>query len=135
MSAPLSGDLLIKAFRRPASLGTWNEEAWQALLDVARYNTLLPKLWASIDRVGILSETPEKAAILLQEAVQPVLHKQTLIRFEIDRVRRALAHLEVAIVLLKGAAYLVAELPTAKGRSMVDLDILVPREKISTIET
>jgi hypothetical protein len=48
--------------------------------------------------------------------------------------RRALAPLGVPVVLLKGTAYVAAGLAAGQGRSIGDLDILVPREHLSAVE-
>ena len=56
------------------------------------------------------------------------------VRWEAVCLRRALAGLGVPVVLLKGAAYAVADLPPARGRLFGDIDILVPRERLDEIE-
>jgi hypothetical protein len=49
--------------------------------------------------------------------------------------RRALAPLGVPVVLLKGTAFHAANLDACRGRSVGDLDILVPRAEIERAET
>jgi hypothetical protein len=48
--------------------------------------------------------------------------------------RRALAPLAIPVVLLKGTAFAVAGLDAGQGRSIGDLDILVPRDAIDAAE-
>jgi hypothetical protein len=48
--------------------------------------------------------------------------------------RRALAPLGVPVILLKGTAYAAAGLEAGIGRSIGDLDIMVPRERIEDVE-
>ena len=48
--------------------------------------------------------------------------------------RRALAPLGVPVVLLKGTAFHAADLAACAGRSVGDLDILVPRAEIERVE-
>ena len=48
--------------------------------------------------------------------------------------RRALAPARIPWVLLKGSAYAAAGLEAARGRSIGDLDILVPREALAEAE-
>ena len=48
--------------------------------------------------------------------------------------RRALAPLAVPVVLLKGTAYAAAGLDAGRGRSIGDLDILVPRAALPDVE-
>jgi hypothetical protein len=48
--------------------------------------------------------------------------------------RRALAPLAVPVILLKGTAYAAAGLDAGRGRSIGDLDILVPRSALPEVE-
>ena len=48
--------------------------------------------------------------------------------------RRALAPLAVPVVLLKGTAFVAAGLDAARGRSIGDLDVLVPRAALAAVE-
>jgi hypothetical protein len=49
--------------------------------------------------------------------------------------RRALAPLGIPVILLKGTAYAAAGLAAGQGRSIGDLDILVPRASLEAVET
>jgi hypothetical protein len=49
--------------------------------------------------------------------------------------RRALAPLAVPVILLKGSAYAAAGLAAGQGRSIGDLDILVPREALEAVQS
>ncbi len=57
-----------------------------------------------------------------------------MITWEINRLGRALETLAGPIVLLKGAAYRMAELSLARGRLSSDVDILVPKEQLEATE-
>jgi hypothetical protein len=48
--------------------------------------------------------------------------------------RRALAPLDVPVVLLKGTAYAAAGLAAGVGRSIGDLDIMVPRARLEEVQ-
>ena len=48
--------------------------------------------------------------------------------------RRALAPLDVPVVLLKGTAFVAAGLGAGQGRNIGDLDILVPRDRLDEVE-
>ena len=50
--------------------------------------------------------------------------------WEAEMARRALAPLGVPVVLLKGTAFVAAGLAAGVGRSIGDLDILVPRDAL-----
>lgn len=57
------------------------------------------------------------------------------VKWEVNRLRRALEDLKLPIVLLKGAAYVCAALPPATGRLVADVDILVPVDRLNDVET
>ena len=125
---------LLIALRDPATLTELDSSGWQKLLDDARHSGLLAKLAAIADKHGILCQIPAKARTHLDESHFFATHHQTAIRYEVNRLLRALFQFDTPIVLLKGGAYLMAELPPARGRSMSDLDIMVPKDKILSIE-
>jgi hypothetical protein len=82
----------------------------------------------------LLKQIPEKARLQLTDARMFVERNQTDIRFEVNRVVRALSGLGMPIVLLKGAAYLLADLPPGRRRFATDLDILVPKDQLDLVE-
>lgn len=57
------------------------------------------------------------------------------VRWEAECIQRALAGIRTPIVLLKGAAYLLAGLPPARGRIFSDIDILVEHSKLAAVES
>jgi hypothetical protein len=57
-----------------------------------------------------------------------------MIRWEVDRIQFALRSIETPILLLKGAAYLLADLPLAQGRLVSDVDILVSEGSLHDVE-
>src|SRR5207237_2847119 len=61
-------------------------------------------------------------------------HIDRTVRWEVNRIERALAEVPGKVVLLKGAAYVMAELPNSPGRMVSDIDILVEKEKLSAAE-
>ena len=125
---------LLNALGDPATLTELDVPSWQNLLDVARHSGLLAKLAAITDEHGILCRIPAKARTRLDESLLFATHHQKAIRFEVNRLLRALIQFDTPIALLKGGAYLMADLPPARGRFMSDLDIMVPKDKIVSIE-
>jgi hypothetical protein len=56
------------------------------------------------------------------------------LRWEVRMVLRALAETDAPVVLLKGAAYALEDLPFAQGRLAADVDILVPAGALEAVE-
>ena len=82
----------------------------------------------------MLDQIPAKARAQLAEATWFVRRNQTDLGFEVNRVSRALAHIDTPVILLKGAAYLFAGLPPRHTHFAYDLDILVPRRHLERVE-
>lgn len=126
--------LLLRALRDPAVLAGVGEPAWRDLLASARDSGLLVRLGRVLEERRLLDQIPEKARLQLAEAGCFVRRNQTDLRFEVDRVMRALTEVGTSIILLKGAAYLFAGLPPCHTHFAYDLDILVPREQLGRVE-
>ncbi|MCK7583176.1 MAG: nucleotidyltransferase family protein [Chromatiales bacterium] len=127
--------LLLAALRTPETLPDWSLEDWDLLLRVARRTRLLGRLEALLAALDCLDAIPERAANHLRSARNLVRHRHTLLTWELNRILWATEGLDVPIIALKGVAYVLAELPAARGRFFADLDLLVPHADISTIET
>ena len=56
------------------------------------------------------------------------------VHFEVERIHAAFEGTGIPMILLKGAAYEMAGLPCAVGRSFSDIDLLVPKEHLETAE-
>ena len=126
--------LLLHSMRDPGSVTHLGTEALDDVLHAARQHKLLARLEHDLAALGVLQDLPEAAIRKLAGARIGAEANAVVMRFEADRVRRALAGLGTRIVLLKGAAYQHASLPAARGRVSVDLDIMVPAVDIGRVE-
>jgi hypothetical protein len=61
-------------------------------------------------------------------------NENSIVRWEVNRIAHALPRQDIPIVLLKGAAYVMLDLPVARGRFSSDVDILVPKASIANVE-
>lgn len=78
---------------------------------------------------------PPAAVDQLRSAVIGAEARGRLARWELDRILRALGNDRPRpLIVLKGAAYLLAQLPNARGRSFADVDLLVAREAVADLE-
>lgn len=124
---------LILALREPSITLRCSAAEWSALIRTARSANLLGALAERLDYAGAACPNPEAARHLLG-ARQLSQRQRQSVRWEAHELRRALAPLGVAVTLLKGAAYALADLPISHGRLFGDIDILVPREELGRIE-
>jgi len=126
--------LLLRALRAPASMGALAPAEWDVLLRQGLHMSALGRLCALAAAAGVLPSVPSRVRVRLEAALEDVEQQHRLIRWEVIRLRRALAGSGVPLVLLKGAAYLHAELPASRGRQFSDVDILVPRASLHEVE-
>lgn len=126
--------LLLRALREPESMHGITPAEWDLVLRQARGAGSLARLCAVAQETGILGALPARVRERLETEYAAVAQQHRLIRWEVTRIRRALARTGVPLVLLKGAAYLFADLPAARGRHFSDVDLLVPTDRLFAVE-
>lgn len=127
--------LLLNALINPASLVEYNTLKWELLLRLARKVKLLARLATELKNRGLLDQIPLRAANLLQSSLVQAKRLQQSTHWELNRISWALKDTDIPIITLKGVAYSLAGLPESIGRVYVDLDIMVPKERLSDVET
>jgi hypothetical protein len=132
MNAP--GYLLLRALRSPRVLLGLSERDWEVVLCQAREGQLLARLACQLEALGATDDLPAKVRDHLQSAQAVAAEGERVIRWEVPFILRALAEVDVPVILLKGAAYVMAGLPPARGRFCSDIDILVPRARLKEVE-
>ncbi|RYY23509.1 MAG: hypothetical protein EOP62_19880 [Sphingomonadales bacterium] len=120
--------LLARTLRDPASAEGLSAGQWTALFAVARAEQLIGTLATRIQ--GLLM--PEDAKRIVRDAIASAEQGRTAALWEAEMAQRALG--DIPCVLLKGTAFAAAGLEAGKGRSIGDLDILVPRDLIEVAE-
>ncbi|MGZ8997642.1 MAG: nucleotidyltransferase domain-containing protein [Allosphingosinicella sp.] len=119
--------LLVQALRAPETVRPGD---WQDLLSAARAEQLIGSLAFRFEH----RDVPGRIAELFGAVRRDCGHARTLALWEAEMARRALSGLDLPMVLLKGTAFHAAGLDAAVGRSVGDLDILVPRESLDAVE-
>ena len=120
--------ILARALADPQSLAL--DTDWTGLITTARAEQLLGTLAYRLDGLPL----PEDVALLLADARAAAENGRRAALWEAEMARRALAPLGCTVVLLKGAAFVAAGLLAGRGRSIGDLDILVPRADLDRVE-
>jgi hypothetical protein len=103
---------------------------WTALLACARAESLAGALAMRLEGAAL----PDPVARLLEDARRNAETGRVEALWEAEMARRALALLGAPVILLKGTAYVAAGLSAGLGRSIGDLDILVPRQALPSVE-
>jgi len=129
-----SPPILLHALNHPENMASLSLSSWDLLIRQARSAGLLTNLHDAIDRLGELDSVPERPRNHLKSARTLTDKHQRDVHWEVSCILEALKALKQPITLLKGTAYLIADLPVSKGRLFSDIDILVPKEAIEEVE-
>jgi hypothetical protein len=127
-------DPVLGALRNALPLMDSSLPQWEALIRQARRTNLLPRVALALDELGLLQEVPAAPRAHLEAARTLAQAQADAVRREVAFIDRALESTGVPVVLLKGAAYLLAGLAAARGRMFSDIDILVPKRALAEVE-
>ena len=133
----MRSNLLLHAIKKSESLPTLSLHDWDHLLPQARRSGVVAKFYTSLEAQGQLDRIPPQVQPHLEAAAIIAAEHERRTRWECNRIQRALfdlPNLDFPVILLKGAAYVMAGLPCARGRLVSDVDIMVPKSSLSTIE-
>ena len=127
--------LLFSVLRRPETVQTFDLPSWRDTVSVARATGLLGRLAAVLEPMPLWPDIPELVQHQLRESLTMVEHQQAAVKAEVDNIAWLLREIDTPVVLLKGAAYVLAARKAAKGRLCQDIDILVDPRRLDAVET
>jgi hypothetical protein len=138
LPAAVHSRLLLRALRDPAQVARWPGAEASRLLRQARACGLLGRLALRVEQAaGLPGATPVPPALAPHFAAALRLCRAQ--RAEVEReaacLQAALAPLAGPVVMLKGAAYVLAGLPAAAGRLFSDIDLMVPKAQLAQAES
>ncbi len=129
-----AADLLCRTLRAPQLATQLSLSQWDLLVRQARHAGLLARLQARFAELSLNDTIPAEVRWHF-DAAATLAHKQQIaVRWEVRQIRAALTATGGPLVVMKGAAYVVADLPAAHGRLFNDIDILVPRRLLNQTE-
>lgn len=126
--------LLVRVLRDPELLRTLSPERLASLMDAAQGARLLGWFIARADAMGVPAGAPEWLNDRVISARALVAEYDRALRWEMNRLVRALGGTSLLWVLLKGSGYLAAGLGPGKGRRVADVDILVAKAQVAATE-
>lgn len=134
MNARQQPDCLLPVLREPARLADLDLPAWSLLIRQARHAGLLARIAMLTQDAGLTPRVPGPAAAHLLSARIAAEAQSIEVHRELDELRKALERVGLPLILLKGASYLAHGLPASRGRLFSDVDILVPRQRLTDVE-
>lgn len=133
MTAPsLAAVGLIEALGDPTALTGWSDADWDLFMRQARRVNLHARV--ALDQRIDRDRAPPRARRYLVAGRAFAADNDRRVRWEVNRIAHALGPLDAPVMLLKGAAYVFAALPPARGRLISDVDIMVPRDRLDAVE-
>jgi hypothetical protein len=126
---------LVDALKAPTRCQSLDLQGWSELLATARASNLLGALAVALGDAGVVG--PGQAQRHLSGAVLTGQRQRLSVQWEAQNLQRAIAEQGVPLVLLKGAAYVMAshEPALGAGRLFGDIDVLVPRAALEDVES
>ncbi len=110
--------------------------SWQALIDLAAQQDLLPPLIHALAKHALLPPVPAKhrhdchVTLRLQEYYRDHLTRRELLKTQLETVLRELNGTGIVPLIMKGARYLVAPMAVwCEARTFRDIDLLVRPEE------
>lgn len=128
-------DLACWALQHPERLPDLTLPQWELLIRQARRADVLARIAMQLDGRGLIDAVPPAPRNHLQAAMTLAQAQHREVKREAELICAALRGLSIPVILLKGAAYVVADLPAAQGRLFSDTDILVPKAALAEVES
>jgi hypothetical protein len=125
---------VLRALRDPKSTLSFKLADWDMLVRQGREASLLAHIWITLRKHELIEHIPSQVREHLEWSRVVAERHIEAVRWEVALISKAFADIDVPIILLKGAAYVMAKLPPAKGRIFSDVDIIVPKEKLDAVE-
>lgn len=126
--------LLLNALNQQIEYAALSEKEWELLVRQAKSALLGATLWQLIIKQLPANDIPVKVRHHLESDTLLVRRQNELLEYEFFKIKQAIGKVESKIILLKGAAYYAHGLDFAKNRRIADIDLLVPKDKLKTIE-
>ncbi|MGB9130546.1 MAG: nucleotidyltransferase family protein [Thiobacillus sp.] len=132
---PRSRDLLSRTLRSPDAVNRFSIGDWDMLIRQARAAGLLARLAHRFRRHGLMAALPSFVRWHFDAAETLADTERQTVLWELKQLRAALSDLDGPLIVLNGAAYAAAGLPTAAGHLFSDIDILLPHECLPQAES
>jgi hypothetical protein len=127
-------DRLIRLLVEPAESRGLTLEDWDRVVRTGRSSRLLAALRLRLEEAGVMSGLPAPVRGQLDSEAAVARYRKHMVLRELHELAGALASVPGPVVLVKGAAYVVQGLRVADTRMVSDVDLMVPRARLDSIE-
>ncbi|MEP3465192.1 MAG: nucleotidyltransferase family protein [Parasphingorhabdus sp.] len=121
---------LVRTLCEPQSTLNLDGTGWSELISIARAESLVGTLARQLNGIDI----PADAQSVLDDEIDAhdLVRQRAL--WEAECARRALSGYDGKVLLMKGTAYVASGLSAGIGRNIGDLDIMVSRKDLKSVE-
>lgn len=112
----------------------YSDEQWDRTIRLGRSAKLLARLYQLLADNDLLKVVPQKAHHHLVSASLQAQKQRMQVLWEVKLLAKELQTIGVRPILLKGGAYIYANKSAGQGRTLTDIDVLVPKEDLSRVE-
>ena len=126
--------MLLQILRNPKKMASLSLSEWDMLKPLSRSTLLISKLATLASELNLRDRLPSQVVPHLTSALVISARHNRAVRWEVNRIQRALRDVDTPIILLKGAAYAISDLGCSQGRVYGDTDILVPKDRLEDVE-
>lgn len=126
--------LLVRVLLQPQRAVGLGLLGWDRLIRQARVSGLLIRLAVTLQEEGLLEQVPPAPRGHLRAALVLQRRQHQAVFWEVEHLLSALQARGLRLVLLKGAAYVVAGMAPGRCRLFTDFDLLVPRQDLEKAE-
>jgi hypothetical protein len=127
--------VLIRLLRDPQLAAGLGPAEWDLALRQSTSTNLSPSLLALLEEHGLFEGLPAQPRAHLEWVRALATRHRQAARFEVACIQAALHAEAPPLLLLKGAAYTMANLRAGAGRLYNDIDILVPKARLDAVES
>ena len=126
--------LLFSLLANPRQMVGLDLQTWDVFIRQARNADLLGRVYELVAEHQLFDAVPLPVRPHLLSARRVARRHSAMVRFELGNLLGILAKLETPVVVLKGAAYVLAGLPAAAGRVFSDIDLMIAKDRLDDAE-
>lgn len=128
-------NLILDVLLAPQRAASLLPADWDLLIRQGRRANLLARLAHALADQGLLEGVPQAPRQHLDSAIRVAQRQAIAVQWEVRCLLQAFERAGLPLILLKGAAYLMAGMPAAQGRVFADVDLIVPKARIAEAES
>lgn len=126
--------LLIELLLKPERAVELTEKDWDDVIPQARITALLATLYLRLKDNDLLENLPVRPLSHLYSAWVVHNKQNESLEYEARWLLRAFSDIDEPLIVLKGAAYILAGFPSSRGRLVSDIDLLTPEKSLKKVE-